>query len=99
MQLLTKIREIIGSSQIMFLFAPLVFAEVLNLFLTPINKFNLSYRLICNLFIMGLCAKLNIQTRNDCWTSTCLLAQCRNYIYGLGIDRHTADTMLPIYNY
>ena len=43
-----------------------------------INKFNPRYRSICNLFIMGLCAQLNIQTRNDRWSSTCLLAQCRN---------------------
>ena len=45
MQFLAKTQEIAGFSQIMFLFAPLVFAEVLNLLLTPINKFNSSYRL------------------------------------------------------
>ena len=45
MQFLAKIREIVGSPQIMFLFAPLFFAEVLDLLLTPNNKFNPIYRL------------------------------------------------------
>ena len=39
---------------------------------------------------MGLCAQLDIQTRNDHWSSMCLLAQCINYIYGLAIGRRMA---------
>ena len=45
MQFLAKIREIVGSSQIMFHSDPQMFTEVLNLLLTPINKFNPIYRL------------------------------------------------------
>ena len=60
-----KIQEINGFPQIIVLSVPLMFIEVLNLLLTPLNRLQPQLGLNCKyLFIMGLSALLDIQTRN-----------------------------------